>query len=121
MEKSERGPLQFFGALAVIVIILPMLFIGNCAYKHNRMVRKGKAWCESVISEYEADREKFLKVHSNRLDSGLLILHPSPEHKVVRARFIVTRDGEYVCNYSGKIRRYGHEYTSKTREWRYLD
>ncbi len=117
MGKSKSGPLKFFGTLAVII----MLFIGTCVHKTNRKVRKGKAWCESVISEYEADPEKFLEVHSDRSPSGLLILHPSPEHKGARARFIVMRNGEYICNYSGPIKRYDHEYTSKTREWIYLD
>ncbi len=118
MGKSKSGPLKFFGTLAVII----MLFIGTCVHKTNRKVRKGKAWCESVISEYEADPEKFLEVHSDRLnDHGLLFLRPSPEHKGASARFIVTRDGEYICNYSGPIKRYDNEYTSKTREWRYLD
>jgi hypothetical protein len=134
MEKSESGPLKsvasafgvvarIFGTLPGIVFILFMLWIGTFAYQINRQTSKGKAWCESVISEYEADREKFLEVHSDRLHRGSLFLKPSPEYKGAMARFIVESNGEYTCMYShgGFSAPHGYEYSSKTREWIYVD
>jgi hypothetical protein len=120
MEKSESGPLKFFGTLAVIVIILPILFMGKCVYQHNLRTSKGKAWCESVISGYEADREKFLEVHSDRRPDGSLFLKPSPEYKGASGVFIVESNGEYFCRYRS-IGIHSNEYSSKTREWIYLD
>ena len=126
IEESKSGPQKSigpFGTLAVIVIILLMWFVGGFAYQINRQTSKGKAWCESVISEYEADREKFLEVHSDRLHRGSLFLKPSPEYKGAMARFIVESNGEYTCTYShgGFSAPHGYEYSSKTREWIYID
>jgi hypothetical protein len=120
MEKSESGPLKFFGTLAVIVIILSILFINKCVNQYNLRNSMGRAWCESIISGYEADREKFLEVHSDRLPGGSLFLKPSPEYKGASGVFIVERNGEYFCRYRS-IGLHGHEYSSKTREWIYLD
>jgi hypothetical protein len=132
MEKSESGPLKsvasifgvvarIFGTLPGIVIILFMLWMGTFAYQINRQASKGKDWCESVISEYEADREKFLEVHSDRLYDGSLYLSPSPEYKDKGAsgNFTVKSNGEYICKYwhGGFSKPHGYEYSSKTREW----
>jgi hypothetical protein len=134
MEKSESGPLKsvasifgvvarIFGVLAVTVIILIVLFMGTFLYQINRQADKGKDWCESVIREYEADREKFLEVHSDKSYRGSLILRPSPEHKGAKGNFTVKSNGEYICFYwhGGFIGPHGYEYSSKTREWIYVD
>ena len=114
--KKSIGP---FGTLAVIVIILLIWFVGGFAYQINRQVSKGKAWCESVISEYEADREKFFEMHSDRLYRGSLRLKPSPKYKGAMGNFIVESNGEYICRYyhGGFSKPHGYEYSSKTREW----
>jgi len=123
MEKSKSGPLKsvarIFGTLPGIVFILFMLWIGTFVYQINRQVSKGKDWCESVISEYEADREKFLEVHSDRSYRGSLRLKPSPKYKGAMGRFIVESNGEYICRYyhGGFSNPHGYEYSSKTREW----
>ena len=64
MEKREYGALEFvfrmFMTAALTVIVIVMLLIGTCVYLRQSQLYKGRNWCESVISEYEADREKFL-------------------------------------------------------------
>ena len=127
MEKSEMGPLEkvvhAFALLAVIVIILIVLFMGTFLYQISRQSSKGKNWCENVISEYEADREKFLEVHSDKSYRGSLFLRPSPEHRGAKGNFTVKSNGEYICFYwhGGFIGPHGYEYSSKTREWIYVD
>jgi hypothetical protein len=123
-ENSKNGAQKSigpFGTLAVIVIILLIWFVGGFAYQINRQTSKGKAWCESVISEYEADREKFLEVRSDKLHHGRLLLFPSPEYKGVKGKFIVENNGEYICRYYYAGSGHGYEYSSKTREWIYAD
>ena len=121
------GPLEkvvhAFALVAVIAIILIVLFMGTFLYQISRQASKGKDWCESVISEYEADREKFLEVHSDSSYHGSLRLNPSPEYKGAMGNFIVESNGEYICKYvhGGFIGLHGNEYSSKTREWIYFD
>lgn len=127
MEKSEIGPVgkvfHAFALLAVIAIIFIVLFMGTLLYQISRQASKGKDWCESVISEYEADPEKFLEVHSDRSNRGSLILRPSSEHKGAKGNFTVESDGEYICFYwhGGFIGPHGYEYSSKTQDWKYVD
>ena len=119
LEKHESGSLNSVGSILGVlltVIIITILFIGTCTYQIERRGSKGKAWCESVISEYEADREKFLEVHSNKLHHGNLNLRPSPEYKGARGNFSVDSTGEYTCLYL-QTGLHGYEYSSKTREW----
>jgi hypothetical protein len=130
MEKSEIGPVESvvsaFALLALIAIILIVLFMGTFLYQISRQASKGKNWCESVISEYEADREKFFEAHSDKLNRSyrtILILRPSPEYKGAMGDFAVENTGEYICRYwhGGFIGGHGYEYSSKTREWIYYD
>ena len=114
---------RIFRTLALTVGTLIVLYTGMLLYSIDRQADAGKAWCESVILDYEADRDKFLEVHSDKSYHGGLLLLPLPEHKPARVRLIVESTGEYICNYNhgGFMFPHGYEYSSKTREWANLD
>jgi len=123
-EKVERSPLKFFfnclKIMALTVFILYVLLAGKCAYQVESESSDGKAWCESVIHEYDEGRDEFLEKHSNSLrDDGILSLDPSPENKYAKAHFTVWSNGEYECRYSITVGLGDtYSYNSKTQEWR---
>ena len=122
MEKRENRLLKFlaiiFNVLPIIVIILIVMFIGRFFYQMKRQADDGKKWCESVIKGYEADREKFLKAHSDKLRNGKIALRPGPAYKDAMGLFIVEGNGEFKCTYRDiGIWPHFSEYSSKTREW----
>ena len=110
---------RIFRTIALTVGTLIVLFTGMHLYSMDRQADAGKAWCESVILEYETDREKFLEEHSDKSYHGVLLLPSLPEHKPAQGRFIAESTGEYICNYNhgGFMFPHSYEYSSKTREW----
>jgi hypothetical protein len=108
---------------ALTVGTLIVLYTGIRLYAIDREADKGKYWCESVIREFELDRENFLEMHSGEPRRGGLMLRPSPEDKPARGRFIVESTGEFICTYhiGGFMFPHAYEYSSKTREWINVD
>jgi len=89
----------------------------------NEQTEKGKLWCETIIEEYENDKEKFLEKYSDDMQSGQLYISPSKKHKVVRGSFRLYNNGEFECSYAhgGFAGPHSYTYYSKTREWVYTD
>ena len=108
---------------SLIVAILFIAILGNCAYQLYNQAHKGKVWCEKLIREYEHDRGKFIEAHMNNLRGGVLTLMPSPNHKDVKATFIANGYEECKCTYwhGGAIGPHAYEYNSKTKKWENID
>ena len=105
------------------LIVLSILFVSWFVFQINDQDKKGKLWCESIIEEYEKDKEKFIEKHSDDMQSGQLYIGPSEEDKVVRGFFRLDNNGEFECSYAhgGFAGPHSNTYYSNTREWVYTD
>lgn len=77
----------------------------------------GKAWCEGVMREYEADPKGFREHHSKDLRAGQLSI--VLKEKDVQGVFDVSTGGEYSCAFwtGGLVGPHGAKYSSTTHEW----
>ena len=127
VKKIVRFALTLIASIVKMFVLtvgfLIVLFIGIVLYQIDRQADAGKAWCESIIREYEQDQRGFLVMHSDKPNRDGLVLHPSHDYEPARGRFIVYSTGEYVCSYhhGGFMFPHGYEYSSKTRVWKYID
>lgn len=122
-KPEASGCRKSVGCGCLTLIILSILIFSWFVFQIREQTEEGKLWCETIIQEYENDKEKFLEKYSDDMKNGLLYIKPSKELKVVGGSFRLYDNGEFECRYSHRGVLFPHFYTyySKTREWVHED